>query len=196
MAPQLGALFAAALADYPSFRYILKDHGATEFPDALQLTFEYYIALMSFDGGLVLGAWDDETLVGGMLIRRPEAVDDFDPSDPVTVEYRAKVGEAAWQRLDAFEVMIEEHTPSPANGCFHIDLIAVDPAQQGKGYGRQMLDYVAELARSHPKSNLVCLATEAAEKHAFYEHFGYEKLSTATLGPLHSTNFMLQVETP
>ena len=177
--------------DYPAFRFIHQDLSGSAYKDAMQATFEYYIALVWLDEQQVLGCWDGEELVGGMLIRDPEAPDFFDPEHPVTLAFIARIGEESWQRLDAFEVMMDENSPKPDEGCYYIDLLGAKPNLQGKGYGRFMLDYVADLARNHPTTDLVGLSTESPAKIAFYEHFGYEILTTASIGPVTSTSFIL-----
>lgn len=177
--------------DYPAFRYIHQDLSGAAYRNAMQLTFEYYIALTWLDDADVVGCWDGEELVGGMLVEPPGTTDTFDPAHPVSVEYRSKIGVAAWDRLDKFELMVEGNMPQQDEGYFEIVLIGVDPKHHGNGYGRYMLDHVANLAREHPTTNLVCLATESPAKVPFYEYFGYEPVSTASLGPIKSTSFLL-----
>lgn len=177
--------------DYPAFRFIHQDLSGSAYTNAMQLTFEYYIALVWLDQQHVLGCWDDDELVGGMLVRDPEAANFFDPNHPVTIEFIRNIGDESWQRLDAFELMMDENSPRPDEGCYYIDLLGARPNLQGKGYGRLMLDHVADLARKHPTTNLVGLSTESPAKLAFYEHFGYEKVSTASIGPVTSTSFLL-----
>lgn len=191
MAPELGAIFAAAMHDYPAFRYIHQNLSGSAYEGAMQLTFEYYIALVWLDCEQVLGCWDNDELVGGMLVRLPGSVDNFDPEHPVTTDFISQIGDEAWERLDAFERMMDDNSPTPEGGCFYLDLLGAKPVQQRKGYGRCMLDYIADLARAHPTTQLVCLSTESPAKHALYEHFGYEKVSTATIGPVTSTSFIL-----
>ena len=179
--------------DYPAFRYIHQNRSGDAYEDAMRLTFEYYIELEWLDGEMVLGCWDNEALVGGMLLRRPEAADTFDPSHPVTLEFISKIGDEAWDRLDGFELMLEENTPAPEQGSFEIVLLGVNPDLQSNGYGRFMLDYAAAIAREHPTTNLISLSTESPEKVSFYEHFGYEKVTTVRFGPVESTSFILRV---
>jgi ribosomal protein S18 acetylase RimI-like enzyme len=71
----------------------------------------------------------------------------------------------AWREMDAF----------------FIDNIAVDPARQGEGLGRRLIDHAASEARHHHLS-VVRLYTNAAmtENLSMYAHMGFVETHRAT----------------
>ena len=59
---------------------------------------------------------------------------------------------------------------------FHVEDVVVDIDFQGKGLGRQMMNYAAEVARQLGGEKLVLSSGKArTNAHEFYEHLGYKK---------------------
>ena len=55
----------------------------------------------------------------------------------------------------------------------HIDFLWVDESLRGKGYGRQLLHNIEEIAREN-KCNLIQLDTFSFQAPNFYQRYGYE----------------------
>lgn len=56
-----------------------------------------------------------------------------------------------------------------------LDYLALIPEVHGKGYGRQLLDHVAQIAQETPNITGVWLDSPNPVNVPMYEHFGYEK---------------------
>jgi ribosomal protein S18 acetylase RimI-like enzyme len=62
----------------------------------------------------------------------------------------------------------------PRAETYFIDNIAVDPAHQGLGLGRQLMDYAAGEAKRHNLSTLqLCTNVTMTENLAMYAHMGF-----------------------
>ena len=186
-------MFAAAFRDYPPFRYIHQDQAGDDYERQLRRTFLYYIELTFDAGDAVLGCFDGQRLVGGMLMRTPESTDDWTPDTPLTRSFIASVGDAAWQRLDEFELLMERTVPAADGRTFFVDMLGVDPAVQRSGIGRKLLDHVLALAETHPRATRICLCTETEANHEYYRRLGYRPLQSEQLGPICSTGFQRDV---
>jgi ribosomal protein S18 acetylase RimI-like enzyme len=55
----------------------------------------------------------------------------------------------------------------------HIDFLWVDESLRGKGYGKQLLDNIEEMAREN-RCNLIQLDTFSFQAPNFYQKYGYE----------------------
>ena len=137
----------------------------------------------------VLGAWNDDRLIGGVLVHTPDSPWWTDEQEVLTQEYGKTIDAGALERLLAFEAILVKNEPQLDVPYHYIDTIAVHPDFQGKGYARELVDHVVEMSRQHPTSGAVCLCTEAAENHGFYEHLCFEKVSAITLDTITSTSF-------
>ena len=85
------------------------------------------------------------------------------------------------KRADVVDkMMCEAHKAAvPDTPHIHIAIMATDPAQQGKGYGAQLLRAVIRVADAAGLP--VYVDTCGARTRAFYEHFGFEHRATYTL---------------
>ena len=55
----------------------------------------------------------------------------------------------------------------------HIDFLWVDESLRGKGYGKQLLEHIEEIAQKN-KCNLIQLDTFSFQAPNFYQKYGYE----------------------
>ena len=75
--------------------------------------------------------------------------------------------------LKLFGVLAPKHPEEPH---LYLQFLAVDPAFQGKGYGKALLDRLALEARARPEITGVYLETGTEANVAFYSSKGYEIL--------------------
>ena len=157
----------------------------------MRRSFEYYVELSYVGGNSVLGAYDGDRLVGGMLVRTPESTPWGPREDALTATFADTLDDQSFARLEAFEAAMNENAPELEAGCYYIDTIAVDPDIQGHGYGRQMIEHIIDLSREDPGSVAVCLSTESPANHGLYKRLGFDKVSTKSVGPITTTSFIL-----
>lgn len=70
----------------------------------------------------------------------------------------------------------------PAAPHFRLEFIAVIPSQQGKGYGRVLLDEIHSLSQRHQTVTGVWLETTNPANVPLYERFGYRVVQSVQLG--------------
>jgi ribosomal protein S18 acetylase RimI-like enzyme len=75
--------------------------------------------------------------------------------------------------LNMFSVLSENHPKEPH---LYLQVLGCDPAFQGKGYGKALLDRLALEARARPEIAGVYLETATEANVAFYNSKGYEIL--------------------
>jgi len=194
--PRLAEIIALAFRDYPPFRlYIHADLDGEDYSATLRATFEYYVDLAYAAGDPVLGAWIDNQLVGGMLIRAPDSTSGGEGADSQSESFARSIGAASYARLEAFEATMDDNEPQVIGGRYYIDIVAVDPGIQSRGFGRQMIEHVIGLSHDDSGSVAVCLCTESTENHRFYERLGFEKVSSREIGPITTTSFLMYTPT-
>jgi ribosomal protein S18 acetylase RimI-like enzyme len=78
-----------------------------------------------------------------------------------------------WRALTLFGVLAQNHPKEPH---LYLQVLGCDPAFQGKGYGKALLDRLALEARARPEIQGVYLETAKEANVAFYGSKGYEVL--------------------
>ena len=185
----LARLIALAFNEYPPFQHIYANLAGTTYQEALVRNFAYYIDLAWAVDDPVLGMWDGSRLMGGMLLHLPDAPDWTESQEQLTQEFSADVNPESFQRMLAFEAMMDDNTPPFKVAHHYVDIVATDPAYQGQGHGRAFIEKAIEMSRQHPDSGAVCLSTETPANHSFYERLGFEPVSNKTVGTITSTSF-------
>jgi ribosomal protein S18 acetylase RimI-like enzyme len=92
------------------------------------------------------------------------------------------VGAEAIRKLEAYSELADHGRPKEPH--HHIGMVGVHPAQQGKGYGRTLIDTVQAMSKAHPVSIGVALDTENPANRSFYESCGYHVLEESHLDEL------------
>ena len=153
-------LHVAAVGDDPQRRI-----------DLMRRAFE---TILRFDGRCVLGAWQDDRLVG---VAAYTAVDRCRPTArerlallPVVARAGARAGTVLrWQRSWA------RHDPAQPHS--HLGPVAVDLEHQGRGIGRRLLAaYVSTLDET---GTVGYLETDKRVNVGFYERFGFTVVAEA-----------------
>jgi ribosomal protein S18 acetylase RimI-like enzyme len=62
---------------------------------------------------------------------------------------------------------------------WYLQFLAVDPTQQGKGYGGMLLRHI--LNRLDRERVACCLDTEKAKNVSFYEHYGFRVMESSKI---------------
>jgi ribosomal protein S18 acetylase RimI-like enzyme len=190
---RLAEIIARAFHEYPAFRqYIHADLDGDDYKKALRATFEYFVDLTYAADDPVIGAWIDNQLVGGMLVRTPNSTDGGEDADSLNERFARSSDTETNARLEAFEATMHENEPQVGGGRYYIDTVAVDPGIQSSGFGREMIEHVIKLSHDDPESVAVCLCTEAPENHGFYKHLGFEIVSSREIGPITTTSFLIR----
>lgn len=163
-------VFSDAFHDYPVMRYAL---GATQpYDGRLHRLVELFVSGRAYRNEPMLGVRDETgTLVGAATMTLP------DPTDPPAPFFELR--ESIWRELGAdtrgrYEAFITATQRFPiAVRHYHLNMIGVRRAHQGRGVARALLEAVHELAGRDDGSGGVSLSTERAPNVRLYEHFGY-----------------------
>ncbi len=172
------AVLTAAFFDDPVTNWIVPDRARR--PAVLPPMFGLYFDAFQPHGETYLTADGSGTalwLPPGRELIPPEALEDFGRRiEEAAGPYAARLFE-----LDEF---FEAH--APAEPHWHLQLLAVDPIQQGKGLGSALLDEV--LRRLDRAGESVYLESTTLRNRALYERHGFECIGEIQLphGPVMS----------
>jgi len=85
--------------------------------------------------------------------------------------------------LEESKPFIEHHWSGAREQNWYLDLLAVHPASQGRMYGRELVQW----GMNEAKSEGVCASVIAAKgRERFYGRFGFVEVGRANVGPLAS----------
>ena len=89
-------------------------------------------------------------------------------------DFAAEIAAGRVVVVETADTVVGYMTARPQADAYFIDSIAVDPAGQGRGFGRQLLDHAERTARRHGLS-AIRLYTNAAmtENLSLYRHLGF-----------------------
>lgn len=105
---------------------------------------------------------------------------------PMRDDYTARVGQGVVHVLQESGAIHAVLVLIPEPGCLLLDNIAVLPAAQGKGYGRILMQYAEDVARSAGYSNIRLYTQEKmTENIAIYLRYGYVETHRAQELGLH-----------
>ena len=172
----------AAFWDYPVMRFVLGD--TDRYPAHIRAMIGLYADMRFARDWPVLGVRKEGKLAGVALISDPE-------TKPLPAAYagieerlRATIGEAAWQRMLAFENQSDGLEPK----CPHyfVGMLGVLPEYQGTGLSRLIMDEANRISSEDPRSEALCLSTESPGNLPYYEHLGFNVVGDADVGALHT----------
>jgi GNAT superfamily N-acetyltransferase len=98
------------------------------------------------------------------------------PQWPLTLieehdHFKRRLGAGPAGKYEAYSEIVESQRPQKPH--HFLAVLGVDPRDQGRGFGRQLIEHVHQLAKEHPTSTGVALDTENPENISFYERMGY-----------------------
>ena len=175
-------ILARAFENDPTTRYLFSEHAAP-IKDAVWELYLYICERQLNQRLPILGAVSDSRLVGVACIQPPDT--NSQPNqEPSQYEMRFGdfIGEQVMQRMIEYGQVTSAHLPNESH--VYLTAVGVHPDEQGKGYGRALLDAVHKLSDTHPTSMGVSLDTGNAVNVPMYEHFGYNMVAKTKLEEL------------
>jgi len=173
------AVLCEAFAEYPVMRYVLGSTG--DYEKRLQILIGFFVSARVLREDLILGIFDSSQQPAAVaLVTLPGG------DAPVTLAQRREavwneLGSAERERYEAFGAAASQFAVAVPH--HHLNMIGVRRSRVGEGYARILLDYVHQLAEDDPQSAGVSLSTETKANLSLYEHFGYQCLGSAKVGP-------------
>jgi len=129
----------------------------------------------------MFGAGPDGMLDGVALVSVPSRTLKLAPLDELRNQLWSDLGADAQARYAAYNSAVAPFMPPEYH--YHLNVLAVRHAAQGRGHARTLLEYVHAFSRHDPASSGVSLTTEKESNIALYEHFGYQQVGRAVVAP-------------
>jgi ribosomal protein S18 acetylase RimI-like enzyme len=169
-------LLTRAFNEDPFMMHILEGNNNIGRSEALQALMDYSLAIREYFDWPILGLWDGQVLSGVAALSLPAVTDPW----PQTLKQRFTIvkellGLKGSMRLAKYSEISKRERPKALH--IYLGVLGVDPAAQGRGFGKQLLDRVQDFSESYPGSTGVFLDTENPRNVPFYEHCGYEVIS-------------------
>ena len=166
--------------DYPVMRYVL-GHENARYDSQLRTLIDFFVAARRLRGEPLLGIGSGAPMVATAIVSHV-GVGEM-PAELATVRDAtwAELGDAARLRYEAFGAACAPFVPDEPH--LHVNMIGVRRNAQGRGHGRRLLDHVHRMSRENSASSGVSLSTEDEANVSFYQHFGYEIVGHAVVGP-------------
>jgi len=174
-------LLSRAFLDDPTTHYIFNGSIAADDPRLLDFHRFSCTIRLEMDWPLI-GIEESQQLVAVASLTESGEFQWPDSLKEAFAKLRSCIGEEAAVRLQKFAQIAE--ASRPAESHIYLGFIGTDPREQGKGYGRALLDWIHEYSESHPISHGVALDTENAANVPIYEHFGYRVTKKHSIGEL------------
>jgi predicted GNAT family N-acyltransferase len=178
-AEHAAAALVPAFVDDPTMRWCFAD-DAVGYEERLG---GYLRAGHRWHRGLghpVEGAFADDTLVGACYVANPAVTARPDDVHALEAALVDACGEAAAERLAAYNRAVDEATPE---GRHHtLAIVGVHPDQQGRGAGRSLVRWACALSDADPDSGGLVLDTGNEANLRFYARFGFQPLARVPLG--------------
>ena len=189
-------VMAGAFFGYPVMRFVVGDREDAAARERRLV--DLFVRRRIRRGGPAFGVLDRDNstgkniLAGAAILTLP--VEPEPPPDvaEMTAETWRVLGGGERDRYEAYAAAAS--TVSVAAPHHHLNMIAVRPAQMGKGVARPLLDAVIALAHADPCSAGVSLTTELARNVDLYRHFGFEVVGEVDVAPgLHTWGMFYKI---
>jgi GNAT superfamily N-acetyltransferase len=177
------ALLTRAFKDDPLMTYILEGKNISSRNVALQALMDFSLSIREHLDWPILGLGDGGILSGVAALSLPAEDDPW----PLALKQRFTIveellGQKGSKRLARYGDISERERPKGLH--IYLGVLGVDPATQGRGFGKKILDSVQDFSERYPGSTGVALDTENPRNVPFYEHCGYEVVSRHELEPV------------
>jgi GNAT superfamily N-acetyltransferase len=167
-AEALASVFGRAFVDDPMMRWSLGVHG--DFEHRLRRCFSYFLEQV-VEFGVV---WEVDGGSGAAVWVPPQA-GDLGNTDPWTHPGITALTNDGGRRYDTFWAWVESRLP--AEPLWQLDSIAVEPAAQGRGLGKALIE--AGLAQARADGVGAFLSTGAARNVDIYGRCGFRIVEEA-----------------
>ena len=128
----------------------------------------------------LLGVVDDGRVCGVACVSYPEFPGWTEKLEHINAKFKQKIGDDAAGKLERYSELVDENRPEDVH--HFLAVLGIDPHDQGRGFGRMLLEEVQAQAITHPRSTGVALDTENPRNVPFYKHFGYNLTAESRLG--------------
>lgn len=179
-------VFAAAFRTDPGMRYIcgqdearLDQHLLAYFRGSLPI-YAHPLWMLQTDG----------RYIGGAVLSRSDHTLNWKLGLRAVWIFVTQGNFGLMNRAISYGKRLEPYYPDKPH--LTLEYLAVLPEAQGQGYGRQLLEKVAQVAQATPNNTGVWLESPAPENVPLYERFGYENLTRITISGDVGTTIMFR----
>lgn len=169
---------ARGMADNP---HHLRDFGTTPDPrTALCENFYMTVLPLILGRGVVLGAYRDGTIIGGLGAMVPGKCHPWLGAQlRLAANFLAVLG--LGPALRTIKWLKARETCDPRESHWHLGPVAVDPAWQGQGVGSALMRDFCNRIAGASSGTPVFLETESLKNVRFYERFGFSTIGEPTV---------------
>jgi GNAT superfamily N-acetyltransferase len=176
--PEVSGVLCEAFYNYPVMKYVLGEKE--DYDSRLRKMVTFFVSARALRKEPLLGIYNSENkLVAAAAVTLPGEI----PNPEEMIKQR----KILWAELGSKEKLRYENYGNaafsllPKEPHHHLNMVGVRNAYQGKGFARQLINAVEELASEHPTSTGVSLNTEVESNVNFYLHLGFELLGKANV---------------
>ncbi len=174
-------VLVSAFLDDPLMRYVFAD-APYSYEQNLYELFRFSCEVRLLLRWPLLGTFEGTTLMGVAGITDPDETPWPTSLQTVYHEMQNFIGPTAATRFEQYATRANAHRPTKPH--YHLGMIGVQPAAQGHGHGRTLLDAFHALSENHPQSTGTWLDTENPRSVVFYERCGYHIIAQTTFDHL------------
>lgn len=169
-----------SFAPYPVMQFVL-DGARAGYAERLRRFCHFIVMSRIHRHEFIFGTGPGSRLEGIALVSVPSRNLKSASLDELRIQLWSNLGADAQARYEAYASAVAPFMPSENH--YHLNVLAVRHAAQGRGHARTLLEHVHAFARHDPASSGVSLTTEKEINVALYEHFGYRQVGHAVVVP-------------
>jgi ribosomal protein S18 acetylase RimI-like enzyme len=185
----LTQVFVRAFINDPGTQYICQ-HRRAGYESRLYSWFYATTRLHTANQQPILTLMVDGEYSAGALLTAPNATLRISSMERWLWDGWQKAGIISLWRTLAHLRHLAQYQPKAPH--IRLEFLAVEPHQQGKGYGRDLLEAIHTLSEQDPQSTGVWLETANPNNIPLYERFGYHITGTRHLSPSIETMMMFR----
>ncbi len=172
-------VLARAFQPDPLMRYIFAEADAP-FEECLRELFRFSCEVRFLLNWPLFGSFSGTRLLGVAGVTEPEDTPWPPPLVSVYEHLKAVIGPGSTEHMERYAHHVDQFRPQEPH--YHLGMIGVDPAAQGRGHGRGLLEAVQALSEQHPASTGVWLDTENPRNVTIYGRCGYGVIAQTQYG--------------